>query len=272
MTATPIPRTLALTIYGDLDLTLLDHMPSGRKPVVTKVVLPHERENTYAHIRKELEVGRQVYIICPRIDEPDPTKEMAVLAKSVKAEADRLKKKVFPEYSIGILHSKMSPEEKDAAMSDFLKNKIQILVSTSVVEVGVNNPNASVIVIEGGERFGLAQLHQLRGRVIRGVHQPYCFVFTESESQKAAERLKALTTAKNGFELAEYDLAQRGTGDLYGKKQWGISDLGMEAIKNIKMVEAARSEARHIIDIDPQLVSYHTLRTTLHNRKEIHFE
>jgi ATP-dependent DNA helicase RecG len=272
MTATPIPRTLALTIFGDLDLTLLDQMPSGRKPVITEIVLPHDRENTYEKIREELKAGRQVYIICPRIDEPDPTKEMAILAKSVKAEAERLNKYVFPEFVIDIMHSKMPPKEKDDAMEGFMNGSTQILVSTSVVEVGVNNPNATVILIEGGERFGLAQLHQLRGRVIRGTHQAYCYVFTESNSQKTAERLKALKTAKNGFELAEFDLAQRGSGKLYGEKQWGISDIGMEAIKNLKMVEAARNEAEHIIDIDPELVSYHKLREKIEMRKEIHFE
>ena len=272
MTATPIPRTLALTIYGDLDLTLLDQMPSGRKQVITEIVLPANRENTYEKIREELKAGRQVYVICPRIDEPDPTKEMAILAKSVKAEAERLNKYVFPEFMIDIMHGKMTPKEKDEAMKDFMDGKTQILVSTSVVEVGVNNPNATVILIEGGERFGLAQLHQLRGRVIRGTHQAYCYVFTESNSEKTRDRLNALKTAKNGFELAEFDLAQRGSGKLYGEKQWGISDIGMEAIKNLKMVEAARNEAEHIISIDPELVSYHKLREKMAERKEIHFE
>jgi ATP-dependent DNA helicase RecG len=272
MTATPIPRTLALTIFGDLDLTLLDQMPSGRKPIITEIVLPANREETYEKIRAELKAGRQVYIICPRIDEPDPTKEMAILAKSVKAEAERLNKYVFPEFVIDIMHSKMTPKEKDEAMEGFMDGSTQILVSTSVVEVGVNNPNATVILIEGGERFGLAQLHQLRGRVIRGNHQAYCYVFTESNSQKTRDRLIALKTAKNGFELAEFDLAQRGSGKLYGEKQWGISDIGMEAIKNIKMVEAARNEAEHIIDIDPELVSYHKLREKIEMRIEIHFE
>lgn len=272
MTATPIPRTLALTIFGDLDLTLLDQMPSGRKSVITEIVLPHDRESTYEKIREELKTGRQAYIICPRIDEPDPTKAMAILAKSVKSEAERLNRDVFPEFVIDIMHGKMSPKEKDEAMGSFMDGSTQILVSTSVVEVGVNNPNATVIIIEGGERFGLAQLHQLRGRVIRGEHQPYCYVFTESNSEKTRDRLKALKTAKNGFELAEFDLAQRGSGKLYGEKQWGISDIGMEAIKNIKMVEAARNEAEHIVDIDPELVSYHKLREKIEMRKEIHFE
>ena len=206
MTATPIPRTLALTIYGDLDLTVLDQMPAGRKSVITEVVTNDTRENAYERIRSELSAGRQAYVICPRIDEPDPTKEFALQAKSVKAEAERLRTQVFPEYEVGILHSKMTPAEKEEAMNAFARNETRILVATSVVEVGVNVPNATVILIEGAERFGLAQLHQLRGRVIRSTFQSYCFLLSESKTQGTVGRLKALTTAKNGFELAEYDL------------------------------------------------------------------
>jgi ATP-dependent DNA helicase RecG len=273
MTATPIPRTLALTIYGDLDLTLLDQMPTGRKPIITKIILPTERQNTYEDIRKEMKNGRQLYVICPRIDEPDPTKELAVMAKSVTLEAERLKQEVFPEYNIDILHSKMTTIEKEKVMAKFSKNQTQILVATSVVEVGVNVPNATMIIIEGAERFGLSQLHQLRGRVIRSNHQAYCFVFTESNGPKTRERMKALTTAKNGFELSEFDLAQRGAGELYGRKQWGISDLGMEAIKNIKMVEAARTEATQIIEKDSELLSYPLLKNKIDSREnKIHFE
>ncbi len=273
MTATPIPRTLALTLYGDLDLTLLDEMPAGRKKIVTEVVAPALREKAYEKIREELKAGRQLYVICPRINEPDPNKEMAVLAKSVKEEAKRLKEKVFPKYRIEIIHSKMKSAEKDAVMQAFKEHRIDILVSTSVVEVGVSVENASLIIIEGAERFGLSQLHQLRGRVLRGTYQPYCFVFAEAKSDKTIERLKALTTAKNGFELAEYDLAQRGAGALSGTKQWGISDLGMEAIKNLKMVEAARTEARRIIEQDPELGQYSLLKERLFSEdRKIHFE
>lgn len=273
MTATPIPRTLALTLYGDLDLTLLDEMPPGRKQIITEVVLPAKRKETYEKIREELQSGRQMYVICPRISEPDPTKEFALLAKSVKEEAKRLKRDVFPEYEVGIMHSKMTPVEKEKAMMDFKNGKTHVLVSTSVVEVGVNVENASVIIIEGAERFGLSQLHQLRGRVLRGTHQPYCYVFTESSGAQTVERLKALKTAKNGFELAEFDLKQRGAGELYGGKQWGISDLGMEAIKNLKMVEAAREEAVKIIDKDPELAKHPVLKTRLDSaQNKIHFE
>ncbi len=273
MTATPIPRTLALTIYGDLDLSLLAEMPHGRKPIITDIVLPGKRDEVYEKIRAELTAGRQAYVICPRIDEPDETKEMALQAKSVTAEAARLKKKVFPEYTIGILHSKMTKQKKEDVMERFAKHEIDILVATSVVEVGVNVPNATSIIIEGADRFGLSQLHQLRGRVIRSNHQAYCYLFAESKSDKTNDRLKAIKTAKNGFELAELDLALRGAGELAGTKQWGITDLGMEAIKNIKMVEAARSEAQKLLTQDPSLISHPLLKQLLDIKKiEVHFE
>lgn len=274
MTATPIPRTLALTIYGDLDLTLLDQMPAGRKPIITEVIMPDQRNRMYEKIRTQLREGRQAYIICPRIDEPDPTKEMAVLARSVTAEAERLKRDVFEEYQIGVLHSKMKDADKERVMMEFKAGKIHILVATSVVEVGVNVPNATVILIEGSERFGLSQLHQLRGRVVRSNHQAYCFLYAESHGEKTVERLKALTTAKNGFELAEFDLKFRGSGELYGRKQWGVSDVAMEAIKNVKMVEAARTEALRLVNEDDTFESYPLLRAEVERRKSqaIHFE
>ena len=272
MTATPIPRTLALTIYGDLDLSILDEMPAGRKPIITEIILPTNRDKVYDFIKTEMKNGRQLYVICPRINEPDPEKEMAVQARSVTEEAKHLQK-VFPEYSIGILHSKMTPAKKDAVMDEFSAHKIDILCATSVVEVGVNVPNATLIIIEGAERFGLAQLHQLRGRVIRSNHQAYCYLFAESTSAKTAERLKALRTAKNGFELSELDLALRGAGELGGTKQWGITDLGMEAIKNIKMVEAARTEAASLVAADPSLSRYPLMKELVESKKqETHFE
>lgn len=301
MTATPIPRTLALTIYGDLDLSLLTEMPAGRKPIITEIIAPDKRENTYEKIRTELSAGRQMYVICPRISSEGENISERTLGrsgddgqrkfeasnfrgesgnifsgtdmKSVTTEAKRLKKEIFPEYEIGILHSKMSKQKKDEVMDDFTNNKIQILVATSVVEVGVNVPNATVIIIEGAERFGLAQLHQLRGRVIRSNHQAYCYVFADAKTQKTIDRLKALKTAKNGFELAELDLAQRGAGELGGTKQWGITDLGMEAIRNIKMVEAARAEATALIASDPELRTLPLLKQKTHKKtKDFHFE
>jgi ATP-dependent DNA helicase RecG len=273
MTATPIPRTLALTIYGDLDLSLLDEMPAGRKPIKTEIVLPTGRDAVYAHIKEALAEGRQAYVICPRIDEPDPSKELALMARSVTSEAKRLQKDVFRDYRIGILHSKMSKQKKEEVMEQFSRHEIDILVATSVVEVGVNVPNATIIIIEGAERFGLAQLHQLRGRVIRSNHQAYCYLFAEAKSDKTIERLKAIVTAKNGFELSELDLALRGAGELAGMKQWGITDLGMEAIKNIKMVEAARSEAQKLVAHDYNLTQHPTLLNKVQSKQiETHFE
>ena len=273
MTATPIPRTLALTIYGDLDLSLLDEMPAGRKIIITEIITPQKRDNTYEKIRMELKNGRQLYVICPRIFEPDPEKELALNVKSAVVEARRLKKEVFQEYETEVLHSKMSKIKKEEVMKNFVENKTNILCATSVVEVGVNVPNATLSIIEGAERFGLAQLHQLRGRVIRSTHQAYCYIFAEAKSEKTIERLKALKTAKNGFELAELDLTLRGAGELGGTKQWGITDLGMEAIKNIKMVEAARTEAIRLIEADPELLNYPLLKEKVHQKAgEFHFE
>ena len=273
MTATPIPRTLALTIYGDLDLTLLDEMPPGRKKIITEIVKPAERKQAYEQMREQLQAGRQAYVICPRIDKPDPDKAFALQAKSVKAEAKRLKKDIFPEYEIDILHSKMMPKEKDNVMARFSNHEVDILVATSVVEVGVNVPNATMIMIEGAERFGLSQLHQLRGRVVRSNHQAYCFVVPESRGESTASRLKALVTAKSGFELAEQDLLQRGPGELSGRKQWGISDVGMEALKNLKLVEAARTEALNLIKQDENLSKYPLLsQLVTEHSKQTHFE
>ncbi|MES2416478.1 MAG: ATP-dependent DNA helicase RecG [Patescibacteria group bacterium] len=273
MTATPIPRTLALTIYGDLDLSLLDEMPAGRKQVITEIITPDKRDETYEKIKVEMAKGRQLYVICPRIDEPDPEKETALNMKSAVAEAKRLKKEVFKDCEIDVLHSKMTKQKKEDVMADFSEGKIDILVATSVVEVGVNVPNATIIIIEGAERFGLAQLHQLRGRVIRSNDQAYCYVFADAKTEKTMQRLKALKTAKNGFELSELDLSLRGAGELSGAKQWGITDLGMEAIKNIKMVEAARNEATNLISSDPDLHDYPLLKKILSTKHlELHFE
>ncbi len=275
MSATPIPRTLALTLYGDLDLSVIDTMPSGRKPVITEIVSPNEgaREKTYHDIRTKLHEGRQAYVICPRIDEPDPNKKSALQLKSVKTEAERLQKNIFPEFRIAIMHSKMKKAEKEVVMEKFYNHEIDILVSTSVVEVGVNVPNATSIIIEGAERFGLAQLHQLRGRVIRSNHQAYCYLFADAKTDKTMDRMCAIVEAKNGFELAEIDLSLRGVGDLAGIKQWGMSDLAMEAIKNIKMVEFARTEANTITTNDPELENFPEIAEKVKDEKyNVHFE
>ena len=271
MTATPIPRTLALTLYGDLDLTVLDEMPAGRKPIATEIVTAARRNAAYEKVRSLIKEGRQAYVICPRIDEPDPTKALALQARSVASEMKRLSREVFPEYALAPLHSKMTPREKEETMAKFEKGEIDILVSTSVVEVGVNVTNATVILIEGAERFGLAQLHQLRGRVMRSTYQPYCFLMVDGRGENA--RLKAIVSARNGFELAEKDLEIRGAGELYGRRQWGISDIGMDALKNLKLVEAARKEALALAERDPTLKKYPLLKSLSQEKvQELHFE
>jgi ATP-dependent DNA helicase RecG len=272
MTATPIPRTLALTLYGDLDLSLVDELPPGRKPVLTKVVRASNRKAAYEEIRAELAAGRQAFVICPRIDEPDPAKEMAVMAASAKAEASRLQKEVFQEYEVGLLHGKMLPKDKDEAMARFASGETNVLVATSVVEVGVNVPNATAILIEGAERFGLAQLHQLRGRVARSSHQARCYLATDSKGEKTLARLSAMEKAIDGFKLAELDLEMRGAGELAGGRQWGMSDLAMEALKNLPMVEAARAAAQEIVAKDPELARHPALAEYLASREAIHFE
>jgi ATP-dependent DNA helicase RecG len=272
MTATPIPRTLALTVFGDLDLTVIDEMPKDRKKIITEIVKSSKRTETYEHIRKELQKGRQVYVICPRIDEQDEDEHQKRLLKSVKEEAQRLSDDIFPEFVVDILHSKMKKEDKEEVMQDFLDKKSDILVATSVVEVGVNIPNATVIIIEHADRFGLAQLHQLRGRVGRAEHQSYCYLFTESGGEMTQKRLDALVNAKNGFELAELDMMHRGIGALMDGKQWGISDLAMEAIKNPKLVEIARTEARNLVDADPLLTSHPLLQKIIEDRDKVHME
>lgn len=272
MTATPIPRTLALTMFGDLDLTVLDAMPLERKKIETKIIPSSKRLAVYEEIRRELQNERQVYVICPRIDEQDEDEKQKRMLKSVKEEAKRLSEEIFPEFVVDILHSKMKRDEKEEVMRDFLEKKSDILVATSVVEVGVNIPNATVIIIEHAERFGLAQLHQLRGRVGRSSHQSYCYLFTESTSDITKRRLRALVEAKNGFELAELDMKERGIGTLFDGKQWGISDIAMEAIKNPKLVEIAREEARKLVEEDSTLTLHPLLEEKLLSVDSVHME
>jgi len=259
MTATPIPRTLALTIYGDLDISVLDELPPGRAKVKTVIVTKEKRAEAYESVRRELASGRQAFVICPRIEEPDPAKIHALQAKSAKAEAKRLQKDIFPEFRIGLLHGSVKPAEKDEVMRQFAAHEIDILVATSVVEVGINVPNATVMLIEGAERFGLAQLHQLRGRIMRSSHPPHCFLLPETAGEVAMKRLRALEKSDDGFKLAEADLENRGAGDLFGRQQWGVTDLGMEALKNPRLIAAARAEAQKLVAKDPSLSNYPAL-------------
>jgi len=289
MTATPIPRTLALTIYGDLDLSLIDEMPKGRKKILTKVVSPANRDKAYDFIKNQVKKGRQVFVICPRIEPqkeektkkakqaPATKKRKALLSwaevKAVKEEYEKLAKEIFPDLEVAMLHGKMSSKDKEKTMLNFKRKKIDILTSTSVVEVGVDVPEATVMMIEGAERFGLAQLHQFRGRVGRSKHQSFCLLFTDSSARKTHRRLKALIDSDNGFALSEKDLEIRGPGNLLGTRQWGIPDLAMSALKDIFLVEKTKKAAKEIIEKDPELKKYPLLKKKLGEfRQRIHLE
>lgn len=248
MTATPIPRSLALTVYGDLDLSIIDEMPKGRKEIQTRIVLPTERDRTYAFIREQISEGRQAFVVCPLID---PSDKLGV--KSVKQEAERLDREVFPDLRIGVLHGKLSAAKKERVMRDMLERKIDILCSTAVVEVGIDIQNATVMMIEGAERFGLAQLHQFRGRVGRSNHQSYCFLLSETESKKSIERLHALVESKNGFELAEKDLEFRGPGDVFGSRQTGMPQLKMATFADHLLIKQTREAVTDLMEKDASL-------------------
>ncbi len=274
MTATPIPRTLALTVYGDLSLSVIDEMPKERKSVITKLVSPKKRKEAYEFIRKEIKKGRQAFFICPRIEESEEKNDSPwANLKSVEEEKENLSQKIFPEFRVGSLHGKMKSSEKEKTMKDFKRKKIDILVSTSVVEVGVDIRNAGIIVIEGAEMFGLAQLHQFRGRVGRGDFQSYCFLFTSSWGEKIKNRLNALLSSKTGFQLAEKDLELRGPGDFLGKRQWGNPDFTMNAFRDRSLVESAKDSAKNILQKDPNLTKHPSLRKRTELLKEkLHLE
>lgn len=245
MTATPIPRSLALFLYGDLDLSQIKGLPPGRLPIVTKLVLPHDRERTHAFIRSEVAQGHQAFVICPLIEETD-TDERTVLdeRKSVMNEYKKLSEKIFPTLRVGYLHGRMHTKDKDYTMQQFAAGAIDILVATSVVEVGVNIPNATVMMIEGSEHFGLAQLHQFRGRVGRSQWQSYCFLFTESQTPR--ERLGYFAKHLDGFALAEYDLHDRGPGEVYGTTQSGMMELKLATLRDTDLIARARDIASGI--------------------------
>ncbi len=274
MTATPIPRTLALTLYGDLNLSIIKEMPKERKKIITKLISPKKRDDAYSFIKKEIKKGRQAFFICPKIEESKSSKKTAWSGlKSVEEEKERLEKEVFPEFRIGMLHGKMKSTGKEKIMKDFRNKKTDILVSTSVIEVGIDVKNASVMVIEGAEMFGLSQLHQFRGRVGRGEFQSYCFLFTNSSNLKTKRRLGALLTSRDGFELAEKDLEIRGPGDFLGKRQWGSADFTMDALKDIELIEKTREAAKRLLEKDPLLKNYPVLKKRVATLKEkLHLE
>lgn len=273
MSATPIPRTLSLTVFGDLDLSLITELPKDRKPIITKTVTPEHRAKAYEFIRDQVRGGRQVFVICPRIERPEtgdvvaPAALRAMEMKNVAEEYEKLSKKVFPDLRVEMLHGRIPAKgeklTKEKIMKDFVAGKIDILVATSVVEVGVDVPNASLMMIENAERFGLAQLYQFRGRVGRGAHQSYCFLFSETDGGMAKQRLQSIVEAKNGFELAEKDLKLRGPGEFLGETQSGMPDLAMKAIQNPELVKRAREAAVKIIEHDPALKEYPALRERL---------
>jgi ATP-dependent DNA helicase RecG len=258
MTATPIPRSLALTLYGDLDLSLITEMPKDRKKIITKIVPPEKRQLAYDFIRQEIKNQRQVFVICPLIDESD---KLGVKAATL--EYKKLQESVFPEYTVGLLHGRLKAAVKAKVMQEFSQNKVNVLVATAVVEVGVDVPNASVMMIEGAERFGLAQLHQFRGRVGRAEHQSYCFIFTDSDSDKTLKRLEALITSKNGFELAEKDLAFRGPGEIFGLRQSGFPEFKIAKLTDRLLIQQSKEAATALFATDPQLENYPQIREKL---------
>lgn len=271
MTATPIPRSLALAIYGNLTISLIKNKPQNRQEIITKIVTENERGKAYDFIRQEIEAGRQAFVICPLID---PSDRLGV--KSVKEEHLRLDKEIFPELTVGLLHGRLKGADKEKIMRDFLDNKTQILVATSVIEVGIDVPNATIMMIEGAERFGLAQLHQFRGRVGRGEKQSYCFLFPQADNennQKSQERLEALVKHQDGFLLAKEDLKLRGAGEIYGTIQSGYPELKIASLFDYEVIKQAQEEAKILIDQDPELKHYPLIKQKLKSSNEpIHLE
>ena len=268
MSATPIPRTLGLTIWGDLDLSIIEEMPKNRKNIITKIAPPADRDKVYEFIKSEARKGRQAFIVCPLIEESE-----TLTVKAVKKEYERLQKEIFPELKIGLLHGRLKPKEKEKVMSEFLDKNLDILVTTSVVEVGIDVSNATVMMIEGADRFGLASLYQFRGRVGRAEHQSYCFLLTDSLSEKTNERLKAIETAQSGFDLAEKDLEMRGPGDFIGVRQSGLPDLAIASLTDAKLIGETREAAKKILRESPNLKNYPLLANkVLEFQNRIHFE
>lgn len=259
MSATPIPRTLALIIYGDLDISVIDQLPPGRTPVETYIVREDKRERMYRFVRRQVEQGRQVYLICPAVeDNPDGALtgggSSASDLKAVTSYAARLQKDVFPDLKLGILHGKLRPQEKENVMAAFAGGKIQVLVATTVVEVGVDVPNASLIIIENADRFGLSQLHQLRGRVGRGKHQSYCVLVTSTRNPDTMQRLRVLSSTTDGFKIAEEDLKLRGPGDFFGSRQHGLPQLKIANLAGeTRLLAQAQQAARQLLEQDPEL-------------------
>jgi ATP-dependent DNA helicase RecG len=268
MTATPIPRTLALAFFGNLDISLLDELPKGRKKIITEIIAPGNQKKVYDLIQKEISKGRQAFFIYPLIDESEK-----IEGKAATKEHENLSKNIFPKLKIGLLHGRLKSKDKEEIMRDFKDKKYDILVSTSVIEVGVDVPNATIMVIEGSERFGLSQLHQFRGRVGRSDYQSHCFLFTGSSSATTNRRLKALTESEDGFKLAEKDLEIRGPGQFIGVRQSGRPDTAMQYLHDVKLIQQARIEAQSLFEFDPKLEKFPALKQALDKfDKEVHLE
>ena len=269
MTATPIPRTLSLAFFGNLDISVLDEMPKNRKPIETKIINEKQREQVYEFVRAQIRSGRQAFVIFPLVEESKALSEL----KAATAEHKRLSENIFPDLSLGLLHGKLKSSEKEKVMDDFKNKKFDILVATSVVEVGIDVPNATVIIIEDTERFGLSQLHQFRGRVGRGEHQSYCFLFTGSSTAKTKSRLGALEKSNSGFDIAQKDLELRGPGQFLGTRQSGLPDITMENIANVRLIEISKKYAEEIINDDPDLENHPLLAEEIGNlNRSIHLE
>ena len=255
MSATPIPRTLALIIYGDLDVSAIDELPPGRTPVATYVVGEDKRQRMYGFVRTQVRQGRQVYIVCPAVEEgEEPEDGGAMDLKAVTAYTKELQERVFPELRVGLVHGRLKPKEKEAVMAAFAAGELDVLVSTTVIEVGVDVPNASLMIVENAERFGLSQLHQLRGRVGRGSHQSYCVLVTASRSDAARERLRALCATNDGFKIAQEDLRLRGPGDFFGRRQHGLPQLKVaDLADDMALLQEAKAAAETLIEADPGL-------------------
>ena len=253
MSATPIPRTLALILYGDLDVSIIDQLPPGRQPVQTFAVTGGYHQRVYRFIRKLVGEGRQAYIVCPMVEEND---QLPDERKAVTEYAKKLQSEVFPDLKVAFVHGKMKPKEKDAVMAAFAAHETDILVSTTVIEVGVDVPNASVMVIENAERYGLSALHQLRGRVGRGAAESWCFLVSDNTSEAVQKRLKFLCSTTDGFAVAQYDLETRGPGDFFGSRQHGLPTLQIADLMNdTRTLHAAQSEAAALLAADPLLES-----------------
>jgi len=261
MTATPIPRTLALALYGEMSVSVLDELPPGRTPVETEVIDPDERGRAYETVRREVVAGHQAFVICPLIEESE-----TLAAKSATAEAERLQKEVFPEFRLGLVHGRL--KEKDDVMQRFVAGEIQVLVATAVVEVGVDVPNASVMMIEGADRFGLAQLHQFRGRVGRGAARSYCLLLADDPSEAALQRLELVARIHDGFTLAREDMERRGIGELMGPRQHGLTDAAMESLRSPALLDDARAEVQRLVAEDPQLDRFPALKAAAARRLE----